>query len=1038
MANDSKMKLELLLKGKDQLSAIIKKQSPLLKQLDRDALKAYKSLTKLFDLKPKANFSGFSKGFTAESRKITAEAAKLKKTLESIGNLKIKTPKIATPSYVSDGLPKANPKKGGEELDKIYGKKRKPTNYVQKLANFNNRVLEPAAQIKDVWKGQISSLQDYTEETKKLLLAQSKFKLIGLSEADNKKAFEAVAKVVRETGNVTRTEGIETLTDLHTAMGNLDHAIEALPNASKYRFSMKTLFADKFSDSEIEDQVRSAYKVLELTGKTLKGQKEMNDAFNTMTRISNATGGRITPADFMTMGKTGKTAFQNLTSEGMMNMSAVMQSFGAPTAGTAMMSLFQSLVGGQMRQPSAQAFFDLGLADPKKIEYGKGQKVKKLMPGANKLGDLMMSDPLSAADMLREAMKKHGINTDKQKDVDTELGLLFQNRNAQALMSFLINKRQQVTKEADLARNAQDGDKMYGEMDKQLKDLQKVENAWKDLKAKAGLPLIETFGKLAEAVTPLLSFFAEHENLTQWTLKAALAAKAVKLFSDTASVLSGSGLGNFFSSSAGKAEVLAGTVGNAATKTGKLKGVLQNLGGSSMFKFAVATVGVEAAILAAETLIQHFDEIDERQKKVADDAKSIAQQYDRLAGLKLLYNAPGDYKGQEKEFDVSAKQFIDTIKEGRTLETSLHPERASWWEHYKNLTELPYGTYDQTGGQFNPAVASQRWKAEGLTASLHDPNVLARIILQTEKGGVDEKGNPTFNTGDIKLLLKTYENIAGKQKFQAATEIAHNGKSDEKTTTGASPQKTPFFQLPPLQTAANEQAKLAEKSGALNQSFLNLVQPTASVADKLLGLNTNSGNASGSVLQLGNAAASVASRFSGLQINIPTFGFSSNPLITFGKNPNILRFGQPTKPPTFGFSSKPLTFSPPTVFSGGSPNVKHFGGGREKGGSVTKHNEYRINEVGQEYFTPNQSGSIVSNSDLRNAGNRRGSGSNTQNVTFSPTINLYSDKPEDAMKAIKVLEREMARIKSDLADATDSRRTARRVAGEVERDAGRS
>jgi hypothetical protein len=59
-----------------------------------------------------------------------------------------------------------------------------------------------------------------------------------------------------------------------------------------------------------------------------------------------------------------------------------------------------------MKQSAAAEFMRLGLVDPAKVEYGKAQRIKKLMPGANKLGALMQEDPLKAADALMEAMRK--------------------------------------------------------------------------------------------------------------------------------------------------------------------------------------------------------------------------------------------------------------------------------------------------------------------------------------------------------------------------------------------------------------------------------------------------------------------------------------------------------------------------------------------------------------------------------------------------------------------------------------------------------
>ena len=1010
MANNQ-MKLELLLKGNDQLSTILKKSIALLKSFRGAADDLDKSLSKL----TKQRSFSFSKSFVSEVRKSSAEANKLKKTLESLNSVKIKSPKTGVPRDAAYDLAesKANPEKGEKELDKIYGKKHKPKGVVNRLAEFNDNVIQPAGQIKNVWKDNIDSLREYTDETKKLYLAQAKFKLINLSPEENKKAFDAVDEVVRKFGTVTRTEGIETLTDLHTALGSLPHAIEALPAAAKYRFSMETLYGDKLGSDQIEHQIQSMVRFLELTGKTTKGAEEMNKAFNVMTQISSATGGRVTPDDFFAMGQTGKTSVQNLTPEGMRNLSAIIQSFGSGATGTALMSLSQSLVGGVMKQPSAEEFARLGLVDKSKIEYNNAGRIKHLLPGANKLGDLMMTDPLSAADILRDAMQKHGIKTEDPKEIDKELYLLFQNRNANALMSFLINKRSQVTKESGLAQNAQGNDKMYEAMDKQLKDLKKYENALTDFKTQAGIPLIQMFGKLAESATPILKFFAEHENITKWTLYALGAWKVLKGISETASILKTAKIGSIFSdmtSETGAATTkVAGftkELSNATTKTSAFQKVA-----SSPIAVNLAITG---ALLAIGTLKEQFDELDEREQKVAEAVKTIAQGHDNLLGRGLLYNAPGDYKDKagndrKSDFDEQATRIFDAMKEGRTLETSLHPERATWWEYYKNLSELPYGSSDNYG-QFNPQVAAHRWQVEGFSSSLQDPNVLARFVSKIQRGGDD---NTRLNLADIGLMMKTLEQVTSKDKMATALDILKKESNGDKPTNQAFslPQylkqlnqpTSPFSQIPnlyhpesPLKfQVGNAFGKLSEnlfsfnkppafQTAPLGQPFANLRSPNSSQPPKPLTqifgelkqpttiLNQNLTQLSGQAAPLGQsfvnlqkpANESVGS-FSSLSINSNTASTAVGRLADSTNQAASLISNLKIDPPSFG-DSKPVP-SP-----GENKNFSRlFGGGRAKGGSVTAGKPYFVGEIGKELFIPETNGSIAPNDFLRSEQKRR-------------------------------------------------------------------
>lgn len=1001
------------------MSQPVKNQSKFLKALKKDADNLDKSLAKLFKQRS-FSFSGISKAINSDVKKANSEISKLKKNLASVGNIKIKTPKIDIPTAGrrkpdSSRTPKVDVGKGKEELDKLYGKNRKSKGVVHRLGKFNDEVLEPIGQVKNVWKEQLDSLHQYTDEAKKLYLAQAKFKLINLSPDENTRAFEAVNKVVREMGTVTRTEGIETLTDLHTALGSLPHAIESLETASKYRFSMKTLFGDKFGDSEIEGQIQNAYKFLEVTGKVAKGSEEMNKAFNAMTQMSTATGGRVMPSEMLLMGRRAGASARNLSPEGLRNLSAPIQELGGSGLGVALMTMYQALVGGTMKEYSKEAFNRLGLIDQSKIEYGKSGKIKNLLPGANKLGDLMMTDPLSAADMLHQAMIAHGVKDDP-KEISKQLTVLFGNRNAQNLMDILINQRAQVVKESGLAAHSQNNDQMFAGIDKPLKDLQKFEIALTDLKTEIGIPLIKTFSQLAESAMPLMHFFAENEAITQWGIKLLFAGKALKLISETSSILSGTGSGliSFFSSSANKADAMATSVSSAATKTGKLSNVLGKL--SSVGTVGIAVVGAEAVSLYA----QMWSEAAEKSRQVAENSKTIGQEYDALMGLGLLYNAPGDYKGQKGRFDSQADKIFDSMKRGGDLEKALHPEKANWWETFTNPT--PYGmtpTQSQYGGaQFSPDVAAQMWREAGITQQLQDVNMLARTISKVQSGG--DKDTRLNNT-DIGLLMQTLEKVTSKDKVATALEILKKEKYGDKSSlppVPASQQNIPYFSLDKTKEKPTENFdKLQQPLNTLGQDFFTLSGKASPLGDTFSGLNTNAGNSSGGILRLGDAASGVAFRLGSLEIRPPTFG-----------QINIPNFGQKTPPLTFGQKT-------PSLFPANPNFLRMFGGakGRAKGGSVTKGSAYEVGEVGKEMFVPDASGSIVGNNILRQ---KRESSSIVQHTTNNFYI-TGRDSDDIADKVVARMEVLSHRV-NKLEDLNDPDVLARRVASSAERHSERT
>ncbi len=196
------------------------------------------------------------------------------------------------------------------------------------------------------------------------------------------------------------------------------------------------------------------------------------------------------------------------------------------------------------------------------------------------------------------------------------------------------------------------------------------------------------------------------------------------------------------------------------------------------------------------------------------------------------------------------------------------------------------------------------------------------------------------------------------------------------------------------QSFAQSSQAMEQNSSLLNQAFLNMIQPTASVTDQLTNLNTNSGQAVSAVNNLANATNSAANRINGIQFIPPTFA--------------------------------PIAY-PVAPMSGSVP-------GRAKGGSMKAGHQYRINEVGQEFFTPSTSGSMVANDILR-SGNRASGGAMT--VNFNPTVNVNSDNP-NAAAIVQDVRREMAILKKELEIYYSPDRLAQRVEWAAQRDSERT
>lgn len=396
-------------------------------------------------------------------------------------------------------------------------------------------------QIAGIWREQADSLRPYVDAALRLSQAQQKFMALNLGDSDNARAFAAVKKTVSQVKGVSLAETQETLTDLHSALGNLDHAIEALPLASKYRFSFETLYGDKFSSEQIESNIQSSFKFLEMIGAMratgapdARGKRAYTDEdrtraeayFNRSTQITAAMGGRVTPAEMLAMAKTGGVALQGLTLEGLTHLTGPIQEMSGGRVGTSLQSIYGAVIGGQMKQTAMEEWQRLNLIDPGKVKFNKSGIPKTFMPGAVPIGDLLQKDPLQFADELKKAMQSHGINTSDTNAVNKELAVLLQNRTGRELASLLINQHDRIVKDTGIVENTKGIEALNKQaLDSPMGRYIQYQKAMENFRAEIGQGLLPMLTKMAEVVTPIARFFAEHEEVAKYAVALLLVSK---------------------------------------------------------------------------------------------------------------------------------------------------------------------------------------------------------------------------------------------------------------------------------------------------------------------------------------------------------------------------------------------------------------------------------------------------------------------------------------------------------------------------------
>ena len=200
---------------------------------------------------------------------------------------------------------------------------------------------------------------------------------------------------------------------------------------------------------ELYDMVKSA------EFRNAIGDKQFDSAIIGMVRADVATGGIVTPGAFLQMSQMAKGALPGLSDDFLYKiMPELAQEFKGPTAGTALASLYQQLISGQMRTKGLNLLGDLGMVNTDKVEYDKIGRIKAANPGFFTDADTFRTDPMKSIGDIIEAMKAHGLTSESQQR--DEIAGLFGNRNAQQMAQTLAFQYQRLARGAQGISNTND------------------------------------------------------------------------------------------------------------------------------------------------------------------------------------------------------------------------------------------------------------------------------------------------------------------------------------------------------------------------------------------------------------------------------------------------------------------------------------------------------------------------------------------------------------------------------------------------------
>jgi hypothetical protein len=340
--------------------------------------------------------------------------------------------------------------------------------------------------------------------------------LMKIAGMDNAEIQGSIAQAMKTTGNVmttTLSENLAHIRELRYAFGDTTVAMSHLDEISKANSILNSVKGGG------KDQVWELVKSLEQKGLTYKPE-EFSSYVNTMTKVIEATGGKVTPEMFMSTFKYGRTSMLGWDESFVGGaLPRLMQSMatggggggaGSGGPGNALMSAFAKVVQGQMPKTAAEEFGRMGLA-PGGVKHITGSSESQL-PGGIAGRDQFMANPYEwVQKTLMPALAAHGIT--EQNDIISQISKMFPVRTASQIITEMglqgrFHEGMNSPFEKDIA--LQKGAMGMAGGDELMKNdyptvLREFNQQWENLLQTLGSPLMQPGGPVLTAMAGLTS-----------------------------------------------------------------------------------------------------------------------------------------------------------------------------------------------------------------------------------------------------------------------------------------------------------------------------------------------------------------------------------------------------------------------------------------------------------------------------------------------------------------------------------------------------
>lgn len=285
------------------------------------------------------------------------------------------------------------------------------------------------------------------DEAKRYETELAKFRALGLGDAATQQA-DKFAKGMNIIGQ-SATQNVKLLREATAVMGDFSHAQEMMPHLARMKTAVE-LYSGDGHGQRAEGMMMDLLRVAELRG-ALKDPETFKRITDLALKAYIASGGTVTPQQLLGAIKTGGVAAKGLSDDAFFFQELhLLQEMGGMRAGTSLMSAYQNLAQGRGTLRSAKVLEEMGLLDPKLIEYTKIGTIKQVKPGALKDSVGFM---LSQFDWFEKEVYPKIANLDKNEAL-LKIGSMFSNRQASNRFSAFYLERLNLQKTAHMARLA--------------------------------------------------------------------------------------------------------------------------------------------------------------------------------------------------------------------------------------------------------------------------------------------------------------------------------------------------------------------------------------------------------------------------------------------------------------------------------------------------------------------------------------------------------------------------------------------------------